>query len=129
MGCYGLGPSRVMGTIAECLSDERGLTWPDAVAPYRIHLVSLAQEPGDAERCSALYNDLARRGIEVLYDDRGDASAGQKLADADLIGLPHRLVVSRRTLSNDSVEWKKRTSEDKVILPMQDVVAMFDGSK
>ena len=123
MGCYGLGPSRVMGTIAECLSDERGLSWPEAVAPYRVHLVLLSQASGDAERCSALYNDLLQQGVEVLYDDRPDASAGQKLADADLIGLPHRLVVSKKTLSTDSVEWKRRTSDDKVILPIMDVAA------
>ena len=123
MGCYGLGPSRVMGTIAEYLSDDRGLYWPDAVAPYRVHLALLSQDAGDAERCSALYKNLLQQGIEVLYDDRTDASAGQKLADADLIGLPHRIVVSKKTLATDSVEWKKRRSDEKIIVRLPDVIA------
>ena len=98
------------------------------MAPYRVHLVALVQQPADIERCTTLYDDLERRGVEVLYDDRTDPTAGEKLADADLIGLPHRLVVSRRTLATDSVEWKKRTSEDKVVLPMQDLMARFVSS-
>jgi prolyl-tRNA synthetase len=122
MGCYGLGPSRVMGTIAECLSDDRGLAWPDEVAPYRVHLASLVQRPTDIEWCTALYDDLQGRGIDVLYDDREDIQPGEKLADADLIGLPHRFVVSRRTLAAGAIEWKKRTAADSTMLPREDAI-------
>src|SRR5688572_18039819 len=122
MGCYGSAPSRVMGTIAECLSDDRGLVWRDEVAPYRVHLASLVQRPTDVESCTVLYDDLQARGVDVLYDDREDIQPGEKLADADLIGLPHRLVVSRRTLAAGVIEWKKRTAADSIMLQREEAI-------
>lgn len=107
MGCYGIGPSRIMGTIVETYHDDRGIIWPENIAPFKIHLLSL-NENEVAER---IYNDLIRAGLEVLFDDR-ELSAGEKFADADLIGCPYRVVVSKKTLSSDSVEIKRR-SEDK----------------
>ncbi len=104
MGCYGIGPSRIMGSIVEVSHDEKGIIWPEAVAPYKVHLISL-NENGEAEK---LYQELQAQGWDVLYDDR-DVSAGEKFADADLIGCPYRLVLSRKTLALNQVELKKRS--------------------
>lgn len=95
MGCYGIGSSRLMGTIAECLSDDAGLVWPPSVAPYHIHLVSLARDEASTAAAETLYTALVTQGLEVLYDDR-PLQAGEKFADADLIGLPHRLTLSKK---------------------------------
>lgn len=108
MGCYGIGPSRVMGTIAEVLSDEKGLVWPEEVAPFQVHLISLCRDDSDIQACNELYHQLKSKGVDVLYDDRLGIQAGEKLADADLIGIPLRVVVSKKTLAEKSVECKKR---------------------
>lgn len=106
MGCYGIGMSRAMGAIAEVHHDEKGLVWPKSVAPFQVHLISIRSN----DAAEQLYRELTDAGVEVLYDDR-DVSAGAKFADADLIGIPVRLVVSDKTLATDSVEWKERLSE------------------
>lgn len=107
---YGIGPTRVMGTLVEVFHDDKGIVWPESVAPYAIHLVGL---DGRGEE---LYKELTDRGVEVLFDDRPDVSAGQKFADADLIGLPVRVVVSNRT--GDQVEVKRRDqSEAELVDP------------
>jgi len=111
MGSYGIGPARLMGTIVEVLSDEKGIVWPKKVAPFQVHLVALGQDAG------AIYERLIAGGIEVLYDDR-DLRAGEKFADADLIGIPVRVIVSEKTQgmlevkSRDSKEIKMMTLED-----------------
>ena len=110
MGCYGIGTTRLIGTIVEALSDEHGIVWPLNVSPYHVHLISLGKDEDVKQKSDYLYHDLTSLGIEVLYDDR-DESAGVKLKDADLIGVPLRLVLSKRTLENESVEWKIRTDE------------------
>ena len=117
MGCYGIGPSRVMGTIVEVHNDENGIKWPASVAPFDLHLIELkskdAKIRGQAE---ALYGALAQAGLEVLYDDREDKGAGEKFADADLIGVPKRIVISEKTLKEESVEIKDRaTGETKMV--------------
>jgi len=112
MGCYGIGPSRMMGAIAEIFQDESGLVWPESVAPYAVHLISLCKGAAEQKQADAIYEKLLADGVEVLYDDRADASAGQKFADSDLIGIPKRIIVSSKTLKEDSVEVKMR-SEDK----------------
>jgi prolyl-tRNA synthetase len=104
MGSYGIGPGRVMGTVAEVLSDEKGLVWPEAIAPFAVHLIALGNVK---EKADALYERLTKKGVEVLYDDR-DARAGEKFADSDLIGIPKRIVISEKTLESDSVEVKDR---------------------
>lgn len=106
MGSYGIGPGRVMGTIAETLSDEKGLVWPKSVAPYEMHLVSIGNVKEEADK---LYESLVSKGIEVLYDDR-DARPGEKFADSDLIGIPTRVVVSEKSLAEGKVEVKDRAS-------------------
>lgn len=104
MGSYGIGPSRIMGTIVESLSDDKGMVWPESVAPFLVHLVSVVpNDPEVVAYADALYEDLTKAGVDVLYDDR-DARAGEKLADADLIGIPARVVVGKNTLSTGKIE-------------------------
>lgn len=108
MGSYGIGPGRLMGTVVEVLSDEMGIKWPESIAPFKMHLVLLAGKDGKAkEYADKLYSELTASGAEVLYDDR-DARAGEKFADADLIGIPHRVVISDKTLQEGKIEYKNR---------------------
>lgn len=104
MGSYGIGPGRVMGTIVEVLGDEKGIVWPKEIAPYQAHIIAISGGNKDVvAEADNLYNLLAEHGIETLYDDR-DARAGEKFADSDLIGIPTRLVISEKTLSEGGVE-------------------------
>ncbi|MDP2268628.1 MAG: aminoacyl--tRNA ligase-related protein [Deltaproteobacteria bacterium] len=104
MGSYGIGPTRLMGILAETLSDDKGLVWPEAVAPFTYHLVSLAgNNPELTKAADDLYASLESAGKTVLYDDR-DARAGEKFADADLIGIPYRIVVGKETASTGQFE-------------------------
>jgi len=116
MGSYGLGPERLMGTVVETLARETGLVWPEAIAPFKYHLVRLSE--GDEtvkEAADALYQELIRRGAEVLYDDRA-LSTGEKLADAELLGLPIRLVVSKKTEAAGKVEcYRQATGETTLV--------------
>ena len=112
MGCYGIGISRVMAAAVEAFNDDKGIIWPETIAPYAVHLLTLGREEEVLKEGEELYEGLWGMGIETLYDDR-DLSAGQKLADADLIGLPHRLIVSKKTLEKKGVEWKKRSDTGK----------------
>lgn len=108
MGCYGLGPTRLIGTIAEVLSDKDGLVWPKKVAPFDIHLVEIADENSEVRKASErAYSILKKHGIEVLFDDR-ELRAGEKFKDSDLIGIPLRLIVSKKTLSEGDYEIKER---------------------
>jgi prolyl-tRNA synthetase len=122
MGCYGIGPSRIMGTIAETLSDKSGLIWPEEVAPFDVHLISLAQSDDEIAKVEEVYQALQAANLDVLYDDRKDLRAGGKLADADLIGIPHRVLVSKKTIEAGVVEWKKRTDEQAVQLPLAELI-------
>lgn len=123
MGCYGIGISRVMGVIVEKHSDEHGIVWPAAVAPFGIQLVTL---PGDgvSERADRLYDELTAAGVEVLYDDRNER-AGVKFADADLLGMPQRVTVSAKTLEQDSFELKGRTEPAAALHPLADAVKVL----
>ncbi|KKW45161.1 MAG: prolyl-tRNA synthetase [Parcubacteria group bacterium GW2011_GWA2_56_7] len=126
LGSYGIGIGRLMGVIVEHYADERGMVWPKSVAPALVHLVSLkSKDEGVTERilqtASSLHDDLENLGIEVIWDER-DASPGEKFADADLIGLPLRLVISEKTLKEDSVEWKLRASEKMQLVKLEDAI-------
>ena len=121
MACFGMGPSRLMGALAEVFHDEKGMIWPKSVAPYAAHLVSLGADDNVKEAAEKLYNQLSEKCIEVLWDDR-DAQAGAKLADADLIGIPTRLIISKKTLAEDSVEVKERDKKDAEMMELKDVV-------
>ena len=116
MGSYGIGPSRVMGTIAEIHSDEKGLIWPESVAPFAVHLIALFDADGTVKKATdELYEKLTKKGVEVLYDDR-DGTAGEKFSDSDLIGIPKRIVISAKTLADNSVETKdRRTGEVEMV--------------
>nr|MDQ2933324.1 His/Gly/Thr/Pro-type tRNA ligase C-terminal domain-containing protein [bacterium] len=116
MGSYGIGPSRVMGTIAELWSDDKGLVWPEAVAPFSVHLVAILDEEGNVlKEATNLYDRLISKGIDVLFDDR-DTGAGEKFSDSDLIGIPNRIVISAKTLIDAVVEVKDRkTGEVKIV--------------
>lgn len=119
LGSYGIGVTRMIGVLAEVFHDEKGLIWPESVAPFKVHLIGIANNESEiVGLADNLYNKLEEAGIEVLYDDR-DISPGQKFADADLLGIPIRLVVSKKT--EGKVEWKKRNS-DKADLIMPDEV-------
>lgn len=117
MGSYGIGPTRLMGIIAECLADEKGLVWPEAVAPFPIHLLSLVpNDPTAAAYADALYDELSAAGVEVLYDDR-PARAGEKLADSDLIGLPIRAIVGKQTVETGLIEIVNRATGETIQAP------------
>lgn len=120
MGCYGLGISRVMGVIVEKYNDEKGLIWPSSIAPYQAHLVNLSSDVSHAEQ---VYQKLEQAGIEVLYDDRTDVSAGIKLTDADLLGIPCRLVVSDKT--GDNVEYKRRAAKEVQLESVEEVISQI----
>ncbi|HEX4662094.1 MAG TPA: aminoacyl--tRNA ligase-related protein [Candidatus Saccharimonadales bacterium] len=115
MGCYGIGVSRLMGVLAELSSDEKGLVWSDTVAPARVYLARLGDDAAVVTAADELYETLIQRNISVLYDDR-DMRPGEKFADADLIGCPHRVVISTRTVSENKVEYKSRQGEAAEIL-------------
>ena len=110
MGCYGLGISRLMGLLAEHFADDKGLVWPEEVAPAKVYLVRLGDNPDVVKQADKLYECLTAADIQVLYDDR-DARAGEKFVDADLLGIPHRVVISDKTASSDILEWKRRTTQ------------------
>lgn len=119
MGCYGFGPSRTMGTIVEIYHDEKGIVWPKAIAPYQVHLIGLdLSDEIIKTKAEKLYQDLLNQNIEVLFDDRSDVTAGAKFADADLIGNPIRLVVSKRSLENGGVEFKNRNESTNEIISL-----------
>ena len=121
MGCYGLGPSRIMGTVAEVYNDKKGIIWPQSIAPYQIHLVLLSPQKALAKKAEALYNELIKAGFEVLYDDR-EESAGIKLNDSDLIGLPWRIIISDKTDKVQSVEIKRRNSEKSELIKLDKLI-------
>lgn len=116
MGCYGIGLGRTMAAIVEKYHDEQGIVWPVVIAPFAIHLVSLS---GGEEKAGDVYKSLVEAGIEVLWDER-DASAGVKLGDADLLGIPVRLVVSAKT--GDLVEWKKRDKKEAELVSVEEAI-------
>jgi prolyl-tRNA synthetase len=127
MGSYGIGLDRLMATIVELHHDADGIIWPESVAPYRVHLMHIGK--GDEVRVAAdqLYDQLRAAGISVLYDDR-EAMAGVKFKDADLIGLPWRVMVGARSLAEGSVEVKRRSQAERVSVGLTDLVAFLQRS-
>lgn len=124
MGSYGIGITRVMGVLVEKFADDKGLVWPEAVAPYRVYLATIGEV---AEQAEALYAELEAKGIDVLYDDR-DVRPGEKFADADLLGIPHRVVLSPKLIEQGSFEYKARTASDAQLLTKDELVAILSGS-
>ncbi len=123
MGSYGIGLGRLLACVAEEYRDERGLRLPISVAPYQVNLVSLARAPDGAEAAECIFTELVDAGFEVLYDDRDDASAGVKLTDADLRGLPLRVVIGERSLERGGAELKRRTDDEARVVALDRLVA------
>jgi prolyl-tRNA synthetase len=120
MGSYGIGPSRVMGLIAEHFSDDKGLVWPENIAPAKLYLVRIGGEEAIAH-ADALYEELTAKGIEVLYDDR-DERPGAKFADAELMGIPYRVTVSDRLIGAGQYEFTPRTGGDTILLTRDELL-------
>jgi prolyl-tRNA synthetase len=128
MGSYGIGPGRVMGTIVEVLSDDKGIIWPEAVAPFVVHVLALGDNEVVKTQAEKLYSDLVLAGVEVLFDDRVETSNGAKFADADLLGMPTRIVVSERSLAAGGVEVKKRTEQEGRIMSVSECTDFFTNT-
>lgn len=124
MGCYGIGIGRTMAAIVEVHHDDNGIIWPESVAPYQVYLVAVGESKEVREATDKLYEELTGKGIEVLYDDR-DVRPGEKFADADLLGIPMRVVVSEKTLAQDSVELKNRNSTEVSIVKITEAVDLL----
>ena len=121
MGSYGIGLSRLMGAVVEALSDDKGMVWPETIAPFKYHLIILDEsKSGEAD---SLYEELVKSGAEVLYDDRPDKSAGEKFADADLIGCPVRLTIGSKTPAGQ-VEVKLRAERDSRLVDKSELLSI-----
>lgn len=124
LASYGIGITRVMGVIVEKFADDKGLVWPENIAPFTVYIAQLGADEDVVNACQELYNDLIANGVEVLWDDR-DARPGEKFADADLYGIPYRVVVSKKTIASGSYELKHRTSDDVKMVLKEKLVNMF----
>ncbi|KKQ23144.1 MAG: prolyl-tRNA synthetase [Candidatus Roizmanbacteria bacterium GW2011_GWC2_37_13] len=121
MGCYGIGPSRIMGIIVEKYHDDKGIVWPSTVAPFQVHLLGLDMKDESIKfKVYQVYKELIKKNIEVLFDDRENVTAGEKFSDADLIGIPVRLVVSKRT--EEKIEYKKRNKNKPELLSLNELL-------
>jgi prolyl-tRNA synthetase len=125
MGSYGIGLGRLMGTVVETLSDDKGIIWPESISPFTVHLLSLGKEDNIINEADSLYSELLNNGVDVLYDDRDGISAGEKFADSDLIGIPFRVVVSKRSLSDGGYEIKKRIEQNGKIITKEELMKIL----
>lgn len=120
LGSYGIGITRLMGVIAECFSDEKGLVWPESVAPFQVHLLSLGQN----EKADEIYRSLTEAGFEVLYDDR-DVTPGEKFAESDLFGIPYRMVIGKRSLESGAAEVKRRIESEAIPVAFEHLISFL----
>jgi len=121
MGCYGIGIGRTLATLVEVFHDEKGIKWPDIVAPFTIHLIGLNLDDSEVKKqVDSLYRMLTEKGIQVLFDDREGISAGAKFADSDLIGIPYRVVISKKT--GDQIEVKRRDEQEATYMPVEELL-------
>lgn len=123
LGSYGIGITRTMAAVVEVFHDEAGIIWPAQVSPFECHLLVLSSEQAVLSRAEEVYEKLTKAGIEVLYDDRTDVTAGEKFADADLIGIPVRLVISDKT-GKEKLEWKERAKKESRIISVDQVIRL-----
>ncbi|PJC56043.1 prolyl-tRNA synthetase [Candidatus Kaiserbacteria bacterium CG_4_9_14_0_2_um_filter_41_32] len=125
MGSYGIGPARAMGTVVDLLADEKGIVWPESIAPFLVHLVALNNDDEEIrDWADGIYDSLTESGVEVLYDDR-DARAGEKFADSDLIGIPYRVIISRKTKAEGKFEVVTRATGDTKLVTEAELSTMF----
>jgi len=127
MGCYGIGLGRLLGTVVEVLSDDKGIIWPESIAPFAVHLLALGDDETVLKEANKVYESLLKAGVEVLFDDRSDLSAGEKFSDADLLGIPLRAVISLRSLKENGIELKKRTEEKGKIVSVEELTRTVLG--
>lgn len=119
MGSYGIGPGRLMGVVVEVHSDEKGMVWPESIAPFRVHLLALSRDEKVLEKAEAFYNTLKEAGISVIFDDRNKVGAGKRLGDADLMGMPIRILISDKSIEAGGAEWTLRKTGESEILPLE----------
>jgi len=129
MGCYGIGVTRVVAAAIEQNHDDRGIMWPDAIAPFQVALVpvNIKKSPRERELAEKLYAELTEAGIEVLFDDREKERLGVKLADSELLGIPHRIVIAERGMDNGVLEYKGRGDAENTEVAVDEVVAFLKG--
>lgn len=127
MGSYGLGPSRLMGLLVEHFSDDKGIVWPENVAPFTVYLARLHTSEKCMQAADEVYSALQKMGVSVLYDDR-DVRPGEKFVDADLLGMPYRLVVSDKTVDSGRYELKRRTESDSQFVDLNEVNKLLVGT-
>jgi prolyl-tRNA synthetase len=125
MGSYGIGPGRLMGTVVEVLSDDKGIIWPEAIAPFAVHLLVLGEDKAVRDEAEKTFKILSDKGVEVLFDDRSEVTPGEKFADADLLGMPYRVVVSTRSMKDGGVELKKRTEEKGKMVTVEELISLL----
>jgi prolyl-tRNA synthetase len=125
MGSYGIGLGRLMGTVVETLSDDKGIVWPESIAPFQVHLLVLGDDQIVLEEAEKIYESLSKTGVEILFDDRAGLSAGEKFSDADLLGIPFRAVVSARSIKEGGIELKKRTEEKGKIVTLDELIKLL----
>ncbi len=129
MGCYGIGLGRVMGAIVEASHDDKGIIWPKSVAPFLVHIIGVENNAKVKKTAQKLHADCQKNGIEVLYDDRENKTAGEKFGDSDLLGIPYRLVISEKTLAKNSVEVKERGKNKVQLMKMTQVLKFLKNAK
>lgn len=123
MGCYGIGLGRLMGTVVETLGDANGMIWPEEIAPYKVHILEIGKASDEVKKFAGELSDkLEANGIETLHDDRSDMGAGEKFAEADLIGIPWRIVVSEKTIAAGGAEVKRRGEETAKIIKTDQIL-------
>lgn len=125
MGSYGIGLGRLMGTVVEVLSDDKGIVWPESIAPYIVHVLVLGDDEIVIKEANNVYESLSKAGVEVLFDDRTSISPGEKFSDADLLGIPNRVVVSTRSIKEGGIELKKRTEEKGKIVSVDELISLL----
>jgi len=125
MGCFGLGISRTLGAIVEVSHDDKGIIWPKSVAPFLVHLIAIEDNKKLKTAAEKLYAILQKEKIEVLYDDRQSKTVGERFAEADLIGIPYRVVVSEKTLAKNSVEIKERAGSSAKLVKISQLIKLF----
>ena len=122
MGSYGMSPTRLMGAIVELNSDDNGIIWPENIAPFSVHLIMLSSKDKKVKEVSdKVYSDLQKRGINVLYDDRESVTLGEKMKDSDLIGIPTRILITQKTLEQNSAEVKKRNEKESYFIKIDNL--------
>ena len=126
MGSYGIGITRMMGVLVEKFADEKGIVWPASVAPYQVHLVGLNLDDDEIrDYVAGVYSILTNAGVSVLYDDRKEARPGEKFADSDLLGMPYRVVASKKTKEAGNFEVVTRATGEARMLSEEELIADF----